>query len=356
MSFSNSAVVFVAAALLCAPAATQETAAPDAAQRRAELRKMAKDQTGALAQLRLAHTAHAWGLSREMWQHLDACFDAERSDAVDRQLRAFLGSVADELVPEHARQADAAKQVRALVRLARPQLGAARRAAVVGLLAGLPDVDEVLRDLAVREALPEQRLAAVEALLRRDATGNEAFVCKRAVRDRDAVARAGAAQVIAAHGDTDRAIRRWAPGFLSDEPATRVFTAEAMANLGNEDAAALIAAAGPFAGTPTRAEAGGIGTRAHMYKLTNRSFVRDFEVEIAQAAAVANPVVDTVRDGVVLDVNVAAVVSHQATIEQAYRAALTRLIGADPGPNPATWADWLRARLPAKTTDEAGRR
>lgn len=43
-------------------------------------------------------------------------------------------------------------------------------------------------------------------------------------------------------------------------------------------------------------------TRAHMSALRHTSYIRDFEVEIAQAAAVANPIVDVVRDGVVLDV------------------------------------------------------
>ncbi|MHC4897416.1 MAG: hypothetical protein ACYTGW_09955 [Planctomycetota bacterium] len=43
-------------------------------------------------------------------------------------------------------------------------------------------------------------------------------------------------------------------------------------------------------------------TRANMQVLRQTSFIRDFEVEIAQAAAVANPVVDVVKDGVVLDV------------------------------------------------------
>jgi tetratricopeptide (TPR) repeat protein len=43
-------------------------------------------------------------------------------------------------------------------------------------------------------------------------------------------------------------------------------------------------------------------TRSYMSVLRHTSYIRDFEVEIAQAAAVANPVVDVVRDGVVLDV------------------------------------------------------
>jgi type II secretory pathway component HofQ len=43
-------------------------------------------------------------------------------------------------------------------------------------------------------------------------------------------------------------------------------------------------------------------SRANMSVLRHTSYIRDFEVEIAQSAAVANPVVDVVRDGVVLDV------------------------------------------------------
>lgn len=43
-------------------------------------------------------------------------------------------------------------------------------------------------------------------------------------------------------------------------------------------------------------------TRASMHYLRNISYIRDFDVEIAQAAAVANPVIGTVHDGVSLDV------------------------------------------------------
>src|SRR5262249_51655792 len=43
-------------------------------------------------------------------------------------------------------------------------------------------------------------------------------------------------------------------------------------------------------------------TRASMHHLRNISYIKDFEVEIAQAAAVANPVIGVVHDGVALDV------------------------------------------------------
>jgi tetratricopeptide (TPR) repeat protein len=43
-------------------------------------------------------------------------------------------------------------------------------------------------------------------------------------------------------------------------------------------------------------------TRASMHYLRNIAYIRDFEVEIAQSSAVANPVIGTVHDGVALDV------------------------------------------------------
>lgn len=43
-------------------------------------------------------------------------------------------------------------------------------------------------------------------------------------------------------------------------------------------------------------------TRASMHVLNQISYIKDFEVEIAQAAGVANPVIGTVYDGVALDV------------------------------------------------------
>jgi type II secretory pathway component GspD/PulD (secretin) len=43
-------------------------------------------------------------------------------------------------------------------------------------------------------------------------------------------------------------------------------------------------------------------TRASMHVLNEVSYIKDFEVEIAQAAGVANPVIGTIYDGVSLDV------------------------------------------------------
>ena len=71
------------------------------------------------------------------------------------------------------------------------------------------------------------------------------------------------------------------------------------------------------------------------------AYIRDFDVEVAQAAFIANPVVDVIQSGVVLDVTVAAVVTHRIQIVNAYRGALRCLVGSDPGSDPSRWTDWL---------------
>jgi type II secretory pathway component GspD/PulD (secretin) len=42
--------------------------------------------------------------------------------------------------------------------------------------------------------------------------------------------------------------------------------------------------------------------RAHLTVLNQVSYVRDFEVEVSQAATIADPVIDVIQDGVILDV------------------------------------------------------
>jgi len=56
-----------------------------------------------------------------------------------------------------------------------------------------------------------------------------------------------------------------------------------------------------------KSTAGSGATRANVSFTTQRSYIKDFNVEVAQAAAIADPVVDVIQDGVVLDVTVAGI-------------------------------------------------
>jgi hypothetical protein len=316
---------------------------------RAALRELGKGlKQGPHTSLQLARTALSYGLEAELWKHLDECLaqlDQTDEQPVRRQLERFVVTLAPEVVPARLRDAEPKHRVRGIVRSVRAGVGPGKRAAIVELLAHEPDADPFLREAAVREALPEQRLLAIQALAKRPQVDHSTFVTGRTILDDDAEVRRGAARQIAALGQGAEAVRRLVPGLMHDVPAIRIRTADALAGLNEPSAVPVLVAAGPLAGVPAAA-AGNAGVRGHMFSLTTRAYIRDFDVEIAQAAAVANPVIGTVSNGVVLDVNVAAVITERVNIEDAYRRALRRLTGADPGRDPAGWSRWLLARDP----------
>ena len=110
----------------------------------------------------------------------------------------------------------------------------------------------------------------------------------------------------------------------------RVNAAEALAEFG--DRSALPALAQALAD-------GGSAPRNHVALRTQRAYVKDFDVEIAQAAVIADPVVDTVSEGIILDVRV---VGAQAEV-RAMAGALRRLAGGgvDHGLDAAAWKRWI---------------
>ncbi len=68
--------------------------------------------------------------------------------------------------------------------------------------------------------------------------------------------------------------------------------------------------------------------RSHIFVGKQTAYVQDFDVEVAQAAAVADPEVNVLHQGSVLDVRVLAVTSSQTTTRTelaAIRAALAKL-------------------------------
>lgn len=337
-------------------AAAEVTARRSDAELRAELASLAKARDDAFGQVMLARTARDFGLARELWQHLDAAIAqsaAERDSAARRQLDKLLGELEPELLSPEQRGGDPKRRVRALVRTVRDSAGPARCAAAVAVLARIDGADEILRDQARRGDLREQRIAASAALLRRSGDGNDRFVFRRTILDRDVDVRRGVAGEIADAGLAPAAIDYLAAALLDDRPFFRMHTAEAFAAMRDAGAVPYLVAAGPLAGTPSAAAAGGNpGVRAHMFATTQRAYIRDFDVEIAQAAAVANPVIGTVTNGVVLDVTVGAVVAMRTKIAGAYRRALTELVGSDPGEDPAAWDAWYRAQA---TKPEQGR-
>ena len=68
----------------------------------------------------------------------------------------------------------------------------------------------------------------------------------------------------------------------------------------------------------------------------------------------ADPKVDVIHSGVVLDVTVHSVTIYRYEIVDAYREALRKIAGSDPGRDPKKWAAWLsRIQLAEKGNGQA---
>ncbi|MHC4932955.1 MAG: hypothetical protein ACYTGV_12265, partial [Planctomycetota bacterium] len=87
----------------------------------------------------------------------------------------------------------------------------------------------------------------------------------------------------------------------------------------------------------------GIGEsgRANIQVVTQNSYVQDFDVEIAQAAAIGDPIVSTIRDGIILDYKILGGHGEKWIVEQrsAYASALSEMTGRDYGQD---WKAWRR--------------
>ncbi len=80
---------------------------------------------------------------------------------------------------------------------------------------------------------------------------------------------------------------------------------------------------------------------SHIFVGRQFAYIQDFDVEVAQGAAVADPQVNTLVDGAVLDVRVIGVSEMTVAIEsRKVRVALEKLTGAHPGDTNRAWLQW----------------
>jgi hypothetical protein len=89
---------------------------------------------------------------------------------------------------------------------------------------------------------------------------------------------------------------------------------------------------------------GGGAPRTYFAAVNQVSFIQDFDVEVAQTAFIADPIVGTIQEGIVNDVQVVATsqVSEFVEREVVYMA-LTKLTGATDVKNePGAWAAWWK--------------
>jgi len=133
--------------------------------------------------------------------------------------------------------------------------------------------------------------------------------------------------------------RLFAKSLASRNQAVRIAAAEALAELempeGAEPIVRFLAGDGP------------VPTRNNITITTQVAYVKDYDVEVAQGAVIADPVVDVAQDGMVLDV---AVVSVQME-RHIYWTALKRITKRDFGTDLGKW----KAHLGMKAGETAGK-
>lgn len=330
---------------------------------REELQDMASRGHAGTAhfQLGLAKQARDWGLERELWQHLGAALHLGRnSDSTMKRIREFMATLEPELLPKKWRGERDDVKVRELLYRMRGRVPRAKAAALEELLARgpAPEFDKALRTRARRSASPEHRTLAIRALARRGfnpdkLSSNERFVYRTAILDGRVSVRQAAMDIAKENQRGLHAIRYLAPGLNHSNGKFRMRTAEAYGRLKDPAALPLLVAAGPNAGVNLRREGlPGGATRGHVAVVHQQSYVRDFDVEVAQAAMIANPVVGVIQSGTVLDVTVMAVTTHRNIILDTYRDAIREISGEDPGKDPEKWKAWLEKERQAKAKKE----
>ena len=186
------------------------------------------------------------------------------------------------------------------------------------------------------------RIRALAALgLRRSAAGSEAkALVTRAVLDGSAQVRKECA--LALRDARDEAVTLPVLRALgSRTAAVRENAIEALGTM-NYPAAVepLVARLAALASAP-----GGGGAwkapASHIFVGKQFAFIQDFDVEVAQGAAVADPQVNTLVEGAVLDVRVIGVSEMTVAVEsRKLRTALQQITGANPGDTSRAWLAW----------------
>jgi hypothetical protein len=200
----------------------------------------------------------------------------------------------------------------------------------------LPDA-ALLRPLEKALVAPDVavRVAAVKKLSRIGDRVALPWLIRSSMYDAKADVRNAAFRSIQTFKDAD-VFYPYARALFSKHPRSRIMAAKALAGLEDMRGMDLI----------LRRVSIGIGEspRVNLMVGTQTSYIQDFDVEIAQAAAIGDPIVSTIRDGIVLDFKVMGGWGDRWIVEErrAYASALASLSGRDYG------EDWKKYAAYAK--------
>jgi len=202
---------------------------------------------------------------------------------------------------------------------------AAVRAAAVELVAEVPQAAMMRPMLKVLYApQPDLRILAIKTIARTGDRTALPWLIRSSMYDASRDVRSAAFRALQGYDDADLFFP-YARALHSTSPQARIMAAEALAELGDARGTGAI----------LRRISIGIGEagRANIMVGKQQSYIQDFDVEIAQSAAIGDPIVQTIRDGIILDFKILGGSGERWIVEEnnAYASALRRLTGRDFG-------------------------
>lgn len=223
---------------------------------------------------------------------------------------------ADELLKKAAEGSEAAKKF------------------AVDALRGL-DADALRRPLlrALRRGEPAAREVAARALGKVGGEDVLRPLITASILDREHTVRAAAVASLKEIGDPD-VVKPIAKAMWSESSEVRMNAAEALGSIGGVQSVEYV--------LRRVMSSGGPGGRNNLFVGTQLSYISDFDVEIAQASQIGDPIVGTLREGVLLDVRVTSVREEWTEVERrVYYTALARASGRDFGQDAVAWKKWF---------------
>ena len=201
----------------------------------------------------------------------------------------------------------------------------------VGAVMAAEKARQLPRDLVYRPAIKalkrsKPRVRWLGAHMLRDYTGKPARVqelYRASLGDGVWAVRREAVRSLKSSG-SDGLVNLYSKQLTHPEQMIRVRAAQALGALGDKTAAKHLVRALADTWKPRH---------VHIVSTTQRAYVKDFDVEVAQTAFIADPIVDVLQDGAVLDVAVISI----GIVRRVYRDALVGVTGVDHGTDVSAW-------------------
>jgi len=282
------------------------------------------------------------GLLAEGLQQLDRVLEADPDQAQALELLAHLPVAFSPFVKTGGGKAagdEAAGDPDALMRHAASLTPSMRELAVLEL-ARIEPREELLERFRRELVSHSVRLRALAALgLRRQFPGEELRgLVARAVLDGSADVRASASLALRAANEP-AVVAPAVRALGSSNASVRENAAEALGSMGYPAAVEplvtrLASLASPQAG-------GWKAPGSHIFVGRQVAYISDFDVEVAQFAAIADPTVSVLTEGSVLDVRMVGVtVQSIASESRKIRRSLAQITGEAPGESAKSWLEW----------------